>query len=101
MNFVNLTKHPVKVGGKLVPPSGDVARVVLERKLMGKLDNAEVPVYKLGRLSEGAIVGIPDPENETIYIVSAMVRIALTEQGIERSDVQSSYNVAGLCALAT
>ncbi len=80
--FVNLCKHSVTVGGVVVPPSGEEARVDTEtvqtREVMG------VPVQVK---SWGTVVGLPAPVAGTCFLVSGVVLSALKEQGCRRLDV--------------
>lgn len=89
--FVNLTPHEVNVysqdGKKLIlsiPPSGKVARVSVTYKTVKNING--IPV---NRVEYGEIVDLPEPEKDTIYIVSVVVLMALKSKGINRSDVLS------------
>jgi hypothetical protein len=75
MNIVNLTPHNVVLqdadGVRTVIASSGVARVACTP---GALENVEgVPVPVAGRATYGAVEGLPDPVEGTIYVVSAMV----------------------------
>jgi len=88
INFVNLTPHEVNIyvnGDKnqiKIPPSGIIARVAVERKQVKSIRGIPVYYNKFGNID-----GIPDPCNNVIYIVSTLVRQALTAQGFIRDDV--------------
>ena len=88
MKFVNLTPHKIDVigedGGLILslPPSGEVARVTSERKLVGHL--GPVPVFQT---VFGDVVGLPDPQPDTIFVVSTIVLSALSAAGVSRDDV--------------
>ena len=84
MKIVNLTPHELSIYRAdgdvvVVPRSGRVARVHEVREPMGILDGISVE-----EVSHGKVDGIPPPEKDTIYIVSAMVG-----QATERLDVYS------------
>lgn len=86
MNFVNLTPHIIKVVDGVgnvvieIPSSGSIARVTVNNQLVETVNGIEI--Y---RAVFGAVVGIPEPAMDTIYIVSMVVR-----QGVPaRSDVAS------------
>lgn len=76
MNLVNLTPHAIVLkfqeGESVsIPPSGKVARVA---STPGILDTVEgIPVPVASPATYGEIVGLPDPEPHTLYIVSALV----------------------------
>ena len=68
INLVNLTSHPIDiVDGNTrltISPSGIVARVVSGLKELG--DGFYTRRW-------GDVIGLPEPKDDTIYIVSAMV----------------------------
>jgi hypothetical protein len=76
MKIVNLTKHDltIAVGGRdiVIPPSGQVATVTTSSVIVDILDvgGDAVPVYKT---VFGDVVGLPDPQPDTIYIASTLV----------------------------
>jgi hypothetical protein len=77
--FVNLTPHEITFGINAIPASGQVARV------------ASKPGEELGNglwtaPQWGEVEGLPAPEPETIYIVSALVAGRV---GNTRDDVYS------------
>lgn len=77
MKFVNLTPHEVRVFleegvSTRLAPSGQIARVLATTSDAGHFGN--VPLVKT---SFGEVSGLPDSEKGTLYIVSAMVRMAL------------------------
>ena len=88
MKFVNLTPHTLNVldeGGNVIlslPPSGEVARVDSRRTLVGYL--GPVPVFKT---EYGDVVGLPDPQPDTVFVVSTLVLTALASKGVTRDDV--------------
>ncbi len=86
VEFVNLTPHEVIVfdeEGKnvllRVPPSGQIARVEVRRELVGDVNG--IPAV---RNEFGEVTGLPEPCEDTIYIVSLIVLNAL---GGKRKDV--------------
>lgn len=73
VKMINLTPHAVTFYSsdgdtvlQTVPSSG-TARAEQERRSIGSVNN--IPVFKT---SYGAVEGLPDPENGTIYIVSVL-----------------------------
>ena len=73
MAFVNLTPHVLNVvGGPSLPPSGAVARCASTTVEAGVVDG--VALY---RVQFGAVQGLPEPVEGTIYVVSALVRGAV------------------------
>ena len=89
MNIVNLTPHvlnfmPEGPDGPTVtiPPSGQVARCAVDRVQVGTVtvDGITIPV---NCTQFGAVTGLPDPQPDTIFVVSALVAQAVPD----RSDV--------------
>jgi hypothetical protein len=74
-NFVNLTPHPIVIRladetDLVVNPSGKVARVdEAPNKVVGEIGG--VPVLSRSTFTE--VVDLPDPEENTAYIVSSLV----------------------------
>ena len=84
LTIINLTPHAIKLNsGKEFPPSGQVARVSAQYGLRVWIDNfgwstAELlkdEIY-LYEVRYGEIEGLPEPEEDTFYIVSSMVQEA-------------------------
>lgn len=78
--FINLTPHEINVydGDILavtIPPSGQVARVSERATKAGEVDG--VTLYTTQR---GDVAALPEPAANTLYIVSAQVRLALPER---------------------
>ncbi len=73
--LVNLTPHEVNIGEIDVPPSGTVARVVVDHQEVGY--HAGVPLL-VGVYGE--VNNLPEPQNGVMYIVSAAVRSALPQR---------------------
>lgn len=86
MKIINLTPHELNFvtpeGEIKVPPSGVVARVSVTREKIGEivLEGKTLPVYKS---TFGNVEGLPDPEPDTIFVVSSIVAQAVPE----RSDI--------------
>lgn len=83
MKFVNLTQHDLTIviesGNDLVlPASGEVARVTFSTQQVDRIDG--IPIYKT--IYEPEVVGLPEPEDGTIFIVSS-----LAAQTAKRHDV--------------
>jgi len=86
LNIVNLTPHalnfmPEGPDGPTVtiPPSGQVARCAVDRVQVDTVavDGITVPV---NQTQFGAVTGLPDPQPDTIYIVSAVVAQAVPDR---------------------
>jgi len=69
VRFINLTPHDVVVGGEAIPPSGVVARVDMKTTVCSETYNG----ISLVENEVAGVVGLPDPEPETRYIVSGIV----------------------------
>ena len=83
MNIINLTPHPLNLMPEgsdgptvTIPPSGIVARCATSRVQVGTVtvDGIAIPV---NRTQFGEVTGLPDPQPDTIYIVSAVVAQAV------------------------
>jgi hypothetical protein len=90
MKLINLTPHAVNIisGEKeiVVPPAGTVARVREIVQDVGTLvleDGTEVPLRRKTLSSE--IEGLPEPQPDTVYIVSFLAAQAAWSLG--RNDV--------------
>jgi len=86
MNIVNLTPHalnlmPAGPTGPVVtiPPSGLVARCAVDRVQVDTVtvDGIVIPV---NRTQFGAVTGLPDPQPDTIFVVSALVAQAVPDR---------------------
>ena len=86
MNIVNLTPHalnlmPTGPTGPVVTisPSGQVARCATSRVQVGTVtvDGIAIPV---NRTQFGVVTDLPDPQPDTIYIVSAVVAQAVPDR---------------------
>jgi hypothetical protein len=89
VNLVNLTPHAVNLlredGGLIVsvPPNGQVARV---QTLATETGSVEINGYSIPIVSTeyGEVENLPEPQEDTIFIVSVLVVSALKGQ---RNDV--------------
>jgi hypothetical protein len=80
MSIVNLTPHDIRIRVEdsseavelptdvVIPPSGTIARVSSVSKKVKDLEG--IGIYDV---SWGEVVGLPDPQDETTYVVSSMV----------------------------
>jgi hypothetical protein len=91
IKFINLTPHEVvvydQVGQNIVlriPPSGTVSRVSVRSEIVGEVNGVAIR-----KTTYGDIVDLPDPQPDTVYIVSTIVLIALQSKGITRTDLLS------------
>jgi len=71
MEIINMTPHPVTVGGRTFAPSGSVARCTEVQEPAGTLDG--IPLVTVRR---GPVEGLPAPSEGTYYIVSSVVAAA-------------------------
>lgn len=80
--IINLTPHPLNFVGDdgnvvaTVPPSGTVARVSMVKKDGGVIDFDGVSI-PISHVSYGQVQDLPDPQPDTIYVVSAVVAQAV------------------------
>ncbi len=83
MNIVNLTPHALNIMPQepddpvvTIPPSGIIARCAVDRVQVDTItvDGITVPV---NRTQFGAVTGLPDPQPDTIFVVSAVVAQAV------------------------
>ncbi|MEM2366593.1 MAG: hypothetical protein QXL06_06705 [Nitrososphaerota archaeon] len=86
IKLINLTPHEIVVYSfdskdiiLRIPPSGTVARVSVVQQKVGEING--IPIFKT---NYGKVEGLPDPQPNTVYIVSILVLQAL---GGKRSDV--------------
>lgn len=70
--FVNLTPHPIRLLDRVIPASGEIARCY--EYTAAELDLGGVPAVRRGY---GAVRGLPDPQDGTVFIVSMIVRLLL------------------------
>jgi hypothetical protein len=86
MNIVNLTPHPLNLMPEgpdgptvTIPPLGIVARCAVDRVQVNAVavDRITVPV---NRTQFGTVTGLPDPQPDTIFVVSALVAQAVPDR---------------------
>lgn len=86
MNIVNLTPHALNLMPEgpdgptvTIPPSGLVARCATSRVQVDTItvDGIAIPV---NRTQFGAVTGLPDPQPDTIFVVSALVAQAVPDR---------------------
>jgi hypothetical protein len=98
VKLVNLTPHQLNIydpSGEAVilsippPPAGTpIPRVSIRAETVGTINvnGISIPVRKI---VYGDVENLPQPEEDTIYVVSTFVTLALRERGIERKDLLS------------
>jgi hypothetical protein len=92
VKLVNLTPHEINIYSQSgqgivlsIPPSGVVCRVSVKSEIVGKVNG--VPVRKV---TYGDVEGLPEPQPNTIFIVSTFVLLALKDKGVQRPDLVST-----------
>lgn len=75
MRFINLTPHEVRVGDKVFPASGEVARVETEVTKIGEVCGIPFVVQ-----TNGDAYGLPDPVSGTMLIVSSQTMLACPDR---------------------
>jgi hypothetical protein len=73
--IINLTPHAVNIGSQTFQPSGKAARVAVTLATVGTIDG-----ITLKRGTYGQVTDLPDAQDGTVYIVSALVRTALPDR---------------------
>lgn len=84
MKIINLTAHTINVvngENNIAYPSEGLARVKTEEKETEKING--IPVVKTVYTD---VEGLPEPEENTVYLVSTLVLQALKANGINRND---------------
>jgi len=80
VKIVNLTPHPVVIEGVgEIPPTSPPARCEEITERIGTVPGTDIPII---RKKFGKVVNLPEPQNDTIYIVSLPVA-----QAVRRADV--------------
>lgn len=89
--LINLTPHPITIVGlQPIPPSGQIARVsTLPTQAVGTMDTAFGQIQIHAQRVYGQVVGLPDPQDGTAFIVSAMVADAVRASGRPTHDLFS------------
>lgn len=90
--IINCTNHEIMIDRGndviIIPPSGNVARVLLTQDLVDMYYG--IPVFKSANCS--IIKGLPDPQPDTIYVTSSMVA-----QFAQRDDVVCPNHAPDQC----
>ena len=73
--FINLTPHTVNIGSKEIKPSGQVARCQEISEVKGYFAGVQMINRAYGEVKD-----LPESQPATVYIVSAMVRMALPDR---------------------
>lgn len=84
MKIINLTAHAINVvngENNIAYPSEGLARVKTEEKVIGSVDG--IPVVKTVYTT---VEGLPEPQEDTVYLVSTLVLQALKASGVCRHD---------------
>ena len=86
MNIVNLTPHALNLmpqgpDGPVVtiPPSGQVARCVVSRVQVDTV-TADGIIVPVNQTRFGEVFDLPDPQPDTIYVVSALAAQAVPDR---------------------
>jgi len=75
MKIINVTPHTIVINGNSFAPCGKVARVDQNNILINTIDG--IDIFKT---TYGNTVDLPDQSDDTIYIVSALVRSACPDR---------------------
>ena len=75
MQFVNLTPHAIHLPGLTVEPSGAVARCKESTIVVGHFGGVDLTVKEYGQVE-----GLPEPKENTMYIVSMLVRLGCPDR---------------------
>ena len=78
--LINLTPHDITFisengENRIIPPSGELARVAAKTVTVGYIDGIPVTTTEFG-----AVEGLPEPAANTIYIVSSLVAQRVPER---------------------
>jgi hypothetical protein len=79
--LINLTPHEITFIGEdgniitTVAPSGSIARVGVSKKVIGMLDGIPIKQSVFGEVE-----GLPEPEPNTVFIVSSLVAARCPER---------------------
>jgi hypothetical protein len=72
MEFINLTPHAIQLPNMTIEPSGIIARCNEVSTPFGEINGVEIINREYGKVEN-----LPDTTSGKMYIVSAMVRLAL------------------------
>lgn len=88
MQLINATPHPIAIysphGILELPPSGSLARVRTHSTPIGEAAGVQIVSHDYEDVS-----GLPEPQPNTLVVVSSIVLNALKEKGCKRKDVVS------------
>lgn len=91
MKVINLTPHAITLesGGTTITisPSGTVCRAAEVVETVGTIDVDGLGPVPVRRIHYGEPAGLPEPEADTIYIVSALAAQAVRAHCPGRNDV--------------
>jgi hypothetical protein len=82
--IVNLTPHPINIGGMVIQPSGQVARVAEISEPHGVIEIGSIRIPVIVKRF-GQVEGLPEPQDGVVYVVSALAAQAAWAAG--RTDV--------------
>ena len=80
--IINLTPHEISFVGEngeitlVIEPSGSVARVSVTTETIGEC--CGIPVTKT---AYGIVEGLPEPQDDTVYLVSSLVATRVPDRG--------------------
>ena len=74
-NIINLTPHAIHIGEVTIEPSGIVPRCNEISADAGEVNGIPLIIRSYGQVSD-----MPEPQEDTLYIVSMLVRLALPER---------------------
>ena len=82
---VNLTPHTLVCNGISIPSAG-IARAAETSTKVGEIatETGNIPVY---RMEFGAPVGLPEPQSDTICVVSSLTAAAVKQFFPDRTDI--------------
>ena len=97
MKLINLTPHEITVQGHAIPPSGTVCRVETRSEDLGYIylgvggEKNQIPVI---RQTATGVSGLPEPQQNTFYLVSSMVAAAIAALWPKRNDILAPTGLA-------
>lgn len=88
--FVNLTGHDITelVTNTVIPQSGTIARLTMNTVQIDTING--IPVFDV---TMDMVYGIPEPQPNTVYIVSALCLDLMKQAGYIRPDVVSPAKI--------
>jgi hypothetical protein len=93
MEFINLTPHQVSINGRLFPPPKNRSQIARVEFTLMKVDCIEG--VDLIAVAYSVVRGLPEPQPDTIFIVSSMVRTEVphrTDVASPRDQIKNEYN---------